>query len=444
MSATSNYGALLVASSAIWTCIEMPAHTDVLRAGDDSSDSIHVEGESGGEQEDPNEQIPPPDQEGCHAIYAQDLLPTFELTISEQVWNQLVWEWNHGAEQDDKGLDPDPYHPLDEFRYGDVVITDAMIRLRGNPDFWNHDDKLQFQIGFAENDDDGHFLGLRRIAFDAATFNRHMLRDRLALSIMRDMGIIAPCANNARLNINGEYYGIFTNLEKIDEVFLQRTFDDPSGDLWKRQSWELETNKDDEDDTRLAALKGANTVDELEDYLDVEQALEMYAAEAILPDSDGPWSGGLNFYLYDDPDSGKFVLLPWDLDNCFERFSGKNGYPQNPDPVVWEKPTTHGRVWYELALQDPDWFWYYIDAIEDQFDDAYDVDDLHDRIDVWTEQIQESVFEDTHKPYSNNLYLKKVEELEDYVKNHADFLEDWLDCWDDGGVPNVDGYCELP
>ena len=37
-----------------------------------------------------------PDEEGCHAIYAQDLLPTFELEVHQVVWEQLEWEWING------------------------------------------------------------------------------------------------------------------------------------------------------------------------------------------------------------------------------------------------------------------------------------------------------------------------------------------------------------
>ncbi len=393
--------------------------------------------------DDPNLDIPPLDAEGCPGLYAQDLLPTFELTIDPAVWQALESEWANGQLNEDMGIDPTPDHPLAEFRYGDIVIHDAEIRLRGNPTWWTPEDKLQFQIAFDEDDKDGRFLGLRKLAFDAATFNRHMLRDRLGLAIMRDMGIVAPCANNARLDINGEYYGLFTSLEKLDMTFLERTFADPTGNLYERANWELKTNKDTATGTRLAALKAAKSSDALEDYLDLEQALQVFAAEAILPDSDGMWAGGLNFYLYDDPLGGNFVLLPWDLDNTFERFDDppEGEYPANPDPVVWEKPTSHGRPIYTVALQDPEWFDYYLERIELQVESGYQPDVLHQRIDEWTAQIKESVFADPNKPYSNNHYLNRVAALHAYVDARAAFLDAWLDCWHDGGTADVLGYC---
>lgn len=451
---------LCVSSSVSLACVEKPAEV-ILRAGDappssletsdsgsesDDADPSEPPEDLGDEPEDPNEQIPPTDEEGCHAIYAQDLLPTFELTIDEDTWDDLEWEWEHGEKQKDKGKDHNPYHSLTEFRYGNIAITNAEIRLRGNPKSWEKSpDKMQLHIEFDRVDEDGHFLGLESVALESSHMNRHMLRDRLALSIMRDMGAIAVCANNARVYVNGEYYGLYTNLEKIKQAFLDRVFDDPTGDLWDRHSWELKTNKKTANDDRIEALEEVEDLEEVETYLDLEQALTVYAAEAILPDSDGCWGGGYNYFFYDDPLSGKFKLIPWDMDSTFDRFNdGKKGkYPDNPDPVVWHKEERyHGRIWYELALEDEDWFWYYIETVRTQFEAAYDVAVLHEKIATWTDQIKESVFEDSNKPWDNDKYLDEVEELEDYVEARAEWLEEWLECWEEGGQPDKKGYCD--
>jgi hypothetical protein len=393
----------------------------------------------------PNENIPPLDEEGCPGIYAQDLLPTFELTITPEVWDMLVWQWQNGQWLEDTEQDYHSKFPLAQFVYGDIVITNATIRLRGNPTHWEPDDKMQFEIDFNENDPNGRFLGQRHVVLEAATYNRHMLRDRLAMWIIRDMGIIAPCVNHARVDINGVYYGLFTNIEKIDKSFLERVFPNPTGDLWKRQNWELKTNEMTSNDGRLQALTNADSISELEDYLDVEQALKVFAAEAILPDSDGIWAGGLNYYVYDDPTSGKFVVLPWDMDNTFERFFGspESQYPTNPDPIVWEKPLSHGRPWFDVPLADDEWFDYYIETFQAQFESSYDPVELHAIIDLWTAQIQPSVFEDTNKPYSNDLYLQRLAALHEYIDTRHAFIEEWLVCWQMGGEPDPMGYCIL-
>lgn len=397
---------------------------------------------------DPNDAIPPPDGEGCPAIYAQDLLPTFEITVAPEVWEQLMFEWNHGQDNEDAGIDVNPYHPLIEFKYGDVRIDDAAIRLRGNPTFWTPlpGDKMQFQIGFHTVDPTGDFWGLRRLALDAATYNRHMLRDRLSLAFMRHVGIRAPCANSARLVVNGEYYGLFTNIEKMDEIFLKRNMLDPGGALWDRHDWELKTALGPESEARLELLKDAETLPELEALLDVEQALLTYAAEAVIPDSDGAWGGGLNYFVYDDPQQGKFLLLPWDLDNTFERFNDDSDgpYPVNPDPLTWEKPTTHGRPWYDLIVKDPARFELYVDTIDQILHQGYEPAKMLAWVDEMSAQIEDAVLTDTHKPYSNDVYFEGLQKLRDFIPGRYDFVDAWLVCWQTGGVDDGSGTCVMP
>ncbi|WAS93662.1 CotH kinase family protein [Nannocystis punicea] len=410
------------------------------------TDSTAATPDMPGLEHDPNEDIPPVDAEGCHAIYAQDLLPTFEVTVEPDVWAQLMDEWNNGQANEDAGVNTNPYHPLAEFKYGDIRIHNASIRLRGNPTWWNPvpgGDKMQFQIGFDAQTKKGHFLGLKRVALDAATYNRHMLRDRLSLRFMRSVGIAAPCANNARLVVNGEYYGIFSNLEKLDEKFLERVMDDPSGGLWERNNWQLQANKDNADESRLEQLQDANTLEEVEEILDIEQALLTYAAEAVLPDSDGAWAGGKNFYVYDDPSRGKFMLLPWDLDNTLERFEDppEGPYPVNPDPFVWEKLTSHGRTWYDISLKDPAYFDLYIDIIDQILHEGYQPAKMLGWVDEMSAQIEEAVLTDTNKPYTNTTYHNKVKALREYIQVRYDFVDDWLVCWQSGGKDDGLGYC---
>jgi hypothetical protein len=314
------------------------------------------------------------------------------------------------------------------------------FRLRGNPTYWHDQNKLQFQISFNEYQKGGRFLGLKKILLDAAAYNRHFLRDRLSMAIMRDLGITAPCVNNAKLYINGEYYGLYTNIEKLDSNFLKRTYpEDPSGDLWKRAGWTLKSNEDTSDSTRMDALRDASTVAEMEALLDVEQAIMIWAVDAVIPNSDGFWAGGFNFYLYDDPIRGKFVVLPWDLDNTFTRLE------PDVDPVTWRKTVRfHGRPWYDLMIADPAWFQVYIDTIDRVLRDGYVVSRMSDRIDQWSEQIEEAAFADYNKGWSNQVYLEQREVLRQYVTDRAAFVAEWLSCWQNGGTNDGSGKCLPP
>lgn len=381
-----------------------------------------------------------PDDDGCPGIYAQSLLPSFELTIEPEVLALLQSDWENGQANEDAGIETNPERPLAMFKWEDVEITNATIRLRGNPTYWVDQNKMQFQIAFNRASSKGRFLGQRKILFDAASANWSFLRDRLGLHIMRKAGLPAPCANNARVYLNGDYYGLFTSIEKLDKEFLERVFPaDPEGDLWKRNGWSLKTNETTSNNVRLEAMNGAATPAALSEYLDIARAIDVWAADAILPNADGPWAGGLNFYFYDDPTSGKFVLLPWDLDGTFTRLE------PSVDPYTWHKEVRfHGRPLYELALSDPAWFDYYIDSVDRILHQAYDFYELNDLIDVWALQIHDAVFEDINKPFSNEDHRKRLDELKAFVVRRYGFIEQWLVCWQTGGVDSGDGTCVVP
>src|SRR5690606_36256864 len=144
------------------------------------------------------------------------------------------------------GLDRNPYHPVESITYDDgtgpVQVPQVSIRLKGQSS-WVHavmydaHPKMQFVIAFNELVPGGRFKGVRKVELDMPRSDWTYLRQRLALHTMRQVGQDAQCANNATLYINGEYYVLFTHLERIDKEFLQRIYGEEDGaddgDLWK-------------------------------------------------------------------------------------------------------------------------------------------------------------------------------------------------------------------
>ncbi|PCC73905.1 CotH protein [Nannocystis exedens] len=371
---------------------------------------------------------------GCPEFYAQDRFPTVELEIDPSELAEIEQEWAIADEDDIQE------HPLLAFKVDDTVITSASVRLRGNSSHWHDQKKMQFEVSFNTYDQQGRFEGLKHVLFDAAEYNRSFLRDRLALAILRDVGLAAPCANNARVVVNGAYYGLFTNIEKVDSEFLERTFEDPDGNLYKRRGggsgWNKKTNEEDPSQADVEQLEAAETVDDLLAVMNLEQALLEWATEAVIPDRDGAWGGGLNQYLYNDPNSG-FVVIPWDLDDTFTRLE------PDTDPYTYIKEGDHGRPFYAIATADPVWFSRYIDAIAFAVATGYDVEVLQGRLDTWAAQIAEAAADDPNKPFTFDQHLDQVDDMRAFVAERRLFLDAWLDCWQSGGVDgDHDGKCD--
>jgi hypothetical protein len=331
----------------------------------------------------------------CADVYADDLLATFEVDVSEADWAALQQDSLEGEES---------YYPA-VFRYGAEVVPDAMIRLRGNNSRCG--DKLQFAISFNQVDRDGRFHGLRRINLDHGGCN--LLEERLALSFMRDLGLPAACANHARLVVNGRYYGLFLSIEHVNKDFLRRNFGPAAddGNLYK-SGGSLHTNEEENDTSDLRAYEAAADATALAALVDLDEAVAEWAAEAVLPARDNYWLFGWNYYLYQHPHRG-FLFIPTDLDRAFPASS--NGVELDTLlPDVLQRAA-------RIALADPEWRLRYEEAVRRTVD-GYDPAVLAERLDRWWAQVAPAVAEDPFATYS----ASRVSALEARIEARAAWL----------------------
>ena len=80
--------------------------------------------------------------DGCSDLYDRSVVQEFEIEISEDEWQEIENDYSRGEKD---------YHPI-VFRYGDEVVEDAMIRLKGNPYFSWFTEKKQFVIVVSDPD----------------------------------------------------------------------------------------------------------------------------------------------------------------------------------------------------------------------------------------------------------------------------------------------------
>ena len=390
--------------------------TTIASSGSDGpgSSSGSGDGSSGSGTDTTGGQVTWP--QPCGDLYAQDLLPTFELTITPQELQGMQSDCQDGIQS---------YRPI-EFTYGGETVA-AMARLKGN---WTWScDKYQFVISFNEVDPDARFHGLRKIVLDAPWYDHSMMHERLAFPLFESLGLPYSCVNNARVVINGEYYGLYANLERLDREYLERNFEEPDGNLYKGGA-ELVTNEDMPDTTRLDALYAASSVDELAMLIDLDQAVAEWAAEAMLPAMDNYWAGvEINYYLYDHPSRG-FVYLPYDLDISFGDAAYGDGSLLWPDSATADPITHEHGGWGKeaivmMVLADPVWCDRFVEALT-AARMAYSPDAMSASIDAWEAQIADALADDPNRPYSVADHETALERLHAFLPERAAFVDDWL------------------
>jgi hypothetical protein len=236
-------------------------------------------------------------------------------------------------------------------RVGDEVVSPVGVRFKGNSSRWSTaeagNNRFSYKIKLNEFVDGQSFHGIKTLNLHNAFKDPSFMRERLSYDLFREAGVPASRVGYVDLYVNGEHVGLYVNVEQVDKTFLASWFGDKSGNLYKpekgdlvykgdtieaygdAEAYELKTNEDAADYSGLLNLIDVlnNTADAdlpvaLETVLDVDMFIKWLALNTLLVSLDsyaGPWAH--NFYLYDNPTTGRFVFIPWDYNESFGRFT---------------------------------------------------------------------------------------------------------------------------
>ncbi|WP_437682402.1 CotH kinase family protein [Sorangium sp. So ce131] len=234
--------------------------------------------------------------------------------------------------------------------------------------------KLSMKVKFDEYVDGQRFYDLRRLNFHSMTRDDTKLRERLAYDLYREMGVAAPRSAWATLYVNGETLGLYAVVEEIDGRFVDHHFPDAQDGPLYKEAWPISTetsyyaervdaNEEEathagfvafaealaasEGQARLAALLQWTDVAELARYMAVDDAIMNFdGVTSFYVDKDGSASNH-NYFFYEEPSSGTFRLIPWDLDNtlnlaAFENYGEVPHWTEAPADCSAELPVYMG------------------------------------------------------------------------------------------------------
>ena len=142
--------------------------------------------------------------------------------------------------------------------------------------------------------------------------------------------------HHAVLYVNGDLYGLMVLLDTVDDVFLERWFDDPSGPMWEQHDGDFtdefvqdntyfQHEEGEDDRTVLQNLadalegSGAAAVAAADPYLDWDGFHRYWAAGSVVMNFDAyPFRfAGDDCHVYQDPATGKLVYIPHGVDESF-------------------------------------------------------------------------------------------------------------------------------
>jgi CotH kinase protein/Lamin Tail Domain/Right handed beta helix region/Dockerin type I domain len=186
---------------------------------------------------------------------------------------------------------------------------------------------------------------VRKLNFNAY----HPDQQLLGSDFFRRANLPGPWERFVRVCINDDDAILYSQVERLDSQFLERIFpSDSEGTLYRGASratltylgesatsytrYYIKQNNEDDPDysdiinlTRAFSIKDATDfANEIATVIDVNQWLRWFAAKAMLNDEEGGifMDNGDDYYLYQRPSDGLFVIVAWDFDSVMQNSSG--------------------------------------------------------------------------------------------------------------------------
>jgi hypothetical protein len=386
----------------------------------------------------------PPDPRACSDLFDQSALQTYAVEISADEWTKLLAEFNN-VDAVLTGQEFQVYHPV-TLRFGAEVVTTAAIRLKGQSSWVQTvtldqpHPKMQLIIAFDELNPNGQFHGVGKVSLDMPRSDWTFLHERLANNWLREIGLMAPCANSARLMINGAYYGLYVAEETVGHHLVKTFFPgNGDGDLFKG-GVEPETNKLAPNKARRKLFWAATDIPSMLTIIDLPHSVLEWGADALLNNGDGYYGGSHNFYIYDQGTAG-YVWLPADTDATFDWLGTFSKRPFDDHPIYWWEGLTMPQPvgqHYLAVINDPTWRARYVDGIATQLE-HWDVAQMQGRIDSWSAQVSDAVNADPRKAATFAQFQRSVTLARDVVAKRPEFLRSFVACERGQGGDDKDG-----
>ncbi len=272
-------------------------------------------------------------------VYKDNVVPRIDIIMPA---DSLAKLFAPGSQQSDYH-----WHATFLFDNGEIkdTVKDVGFRFRGNTS--RNSKKKSFKVSFNTYSPGRKWYGFEKLNLNGEHNDPSVARSKICWDMLRWMEVPAPRANHVALYINGNLYGLYVNVEHIDEVFVKSRFGNNSGNLYKclwpadltykgsnpdlykstsggRRTYELITNTEKDDYSDLAKFIDvlnntpiAQLPCELEKVFNVDAFLKAAAFDVLSANWDGPLYNKNNFYLYNNQASGKLEYIPYDLDNTF-------------------------------------------------------------------------------------------------------------------------------
>lgn len=306
-------------------------------------------------------------------IFPDDEVKRIDLVISEGNWDVMMDDMEDlygtfGRSRGNSFSDEDPVFVPASVFYDDMEWYKVGVRFKGNSSLasaWGSGVlKLSFKLDFDEFEDDypqiknQRFYGFKKLSLKNNYLDKSMLREKVSTDVFRNAGLVASHAAFYTVYVDHgdgpQYFGLYTMVEEVDDTVLDTQYADNDGNLYKpdgdaasfasgsydEDEYVKKTNEDEADFSDVSNLldvlhDSSRTSDaaawraSLETVFDTDVFLKYLAVNTVIQNWDTYGRMTHNYFLYNNPDTGKLNWIPWDNNEALQTGNQGGSYALN-------------------------------------------------------------------------------------------------------------------
>ena len=278
---------------------------------------------------------------------------------------------------------PERIYVPGSFAWRNNTYENVGIRFKGNSSSHpNQKHKRSFLVKFNKYEKGKQFFGLQSVSFDNGIQFGSLFSEPVLTEILRKEALITHRANYAKLFLNGRYQGVYVNVERVDNHFIQNRLNGTEGALWKVDLGGPGCNLQfisDNPNSYSQAFEKKNDLakmetDELVDFIRfinqsddenfIQQLPNKLALEDFLKVTAIMLFGGAfdqltgwnphNYHLFFNSETDRWLYMPWDLDVGFCEIAFQRIRVLEDWNAAWPNPKGEQNPLLERIIQSPE------------------------------------------------------------------------------------------
>ncbi|MDA7745871.1 CotH kinase family protein [Psychromonas sp.] len=353
----------------------------------------------------------------------------------------------------------DPIFVPGDIYYNGIQWYKVGLRFKGNSSLkssWEQGIlKLSFKLDFDEYEDDypqiknQRFYGFKKLSLKNNYEDQSLIREKVAADVFASAGLAVSHTAFYELYVDhGEgpiYFGLYTLVEEVDDTVIDEQFSSDQGNLYKPEGdgasfsygsfsetyFEKKTNEDDADWSDIETLFTALHADQVDPALwrenldaifDTDVFLKYLAVNGLIQNWDTYGRMTHNFYLYNDPSTGKLTWIPWDNNEALQE--GKLGGSLALDFTNLESV---GWPLIEKMMADEVYKAQYDEYLYEVMFDAFEVSKMQALYDYYADMVESYAAEEAPEySFLNGQFYDAITALKVHVSERTEAAELYL------------------